>query len=151
MDFERIFVTDYKCFEEIEISNIKPMNVIIGKNNIGKSSILDVIEMIYGTKTINGITKIYLTKKITDDLIKLVFRSDTYGGNIPGNHYEFGKTYIGEDITFNRKNEDKNDAPDDFTLFNKHLPIEYLSYSAFLGRVYFYFRRILIELRLPCQ
>ena len=128
MDFERIFVTDYKCFEEIEINNIKPINVIIGKNNIGKSSILDVIEMIYGTKNNNGITKIYLTKKMTEDLIKLVFRSDTSGGNIPGNHYEFGKRYIGEDITFNRKNESKNDAPDDFTLFNKHLPINQLSY-----------------------
>ena len=52
MDIKRIKVSDYKCFGGICIENIKPINIIIGKNNIGKSSVLDVIEAIYGTRKI---------------------------------------------------------------------------------------------------
>lgn len=50
MDYSRIIIEKQKCFNDIELSGIKNINIIIGKNNIRKSSILDVIEMIYGNK-----------------------------------------------------------------------------------------------------
>lgn len=128
MDLEKICVTNYKCFEKIELTNISPINVIIGKNNVGKSSILDIIEMIFGTRKINNSTKIYLTKEMNEEVIRSVFRSDTSGGGINGNHYEYGKKYINKKITFRRLNENKNEAPDNFSLFNKDLPSEQLSY-----------------------
>ena len=43
MDIKCIKFEDYKCFKSGCINNIKPINVIIGKNNIGKSSILDIL------------------------------------------------------------------------------------------------------------
>ena len=42
-----IKIKNYKCFIEPEgFDEIKRMNIIIGRNNSGKSSLLDVIERI---------------------------------------------------------------------------------------------------------
>ena len=43
-----IKISNYKCFKnEIGFDEIKPINVVIGKNNIGKSSLIDMIEFHY--------------------------------------------------------------------------------------------------------
>lgn len=43
-----IKISNYKCFDNpIGFDEIKPINVIIGKNNIGKSSLIDMIEFHY--------------------------------------------------------------------------------------------------------
>lgn len=43
-----IKISNYKCFNEpIGFEEIKHINVIIGKNNIGKSSLIDMIEFHY--------------------------------------------------------------------------------------------------------
>lgn len=128
MNIDRIRVENYKCFSDIEISNIRPINIIIGKNNIGKSSILDVIEMIYNEKNIPSSTKILLTKNMNEELIKVVFRSGTSGGGISMDHYDFGKKYIDKKITFVRKNQNKNDIPENFEVYNPHLPVKQISY-----------------------
>lgn len=47
MDFTTIGVSKYKLFNKICISNLAKVNVIIGKNNCGKSSLLDVIGAAY--------------------------------------------------------------------------------------------------------
>lgn len=128
MDIKRINVSDYKCFGEICIENIKPINIIIGKNNIGKSSVLDVIEAIYGTRKIDLSTKILLTKEMDDGVISGVFHNNTTGGTIGGNHYDFGKKYIGQDFTFLRKSDSSNQIPDDFEKHNSHLPTAQIDY-----------------------
>lgn len=128
MDIKKINILNYKCFDDIEIDNIKPINIIIGKNNIGKSSILDIIEGIYGTRTINDNTKIILKKEMDDSIISSVFQKHTSGGTIGGNHYEFGKKYIGQDISFVRKSNSSNEIPDNFEKYNAHLPINQIDY-----------------------
>ena len=46
-----IKIENYKCFDSpIGFDEIKPINVIIGKNNIGKSSLLDMIEFKYNNR-----------------------------------------------------------------------------------------------------
>ena len=126
MDIEKIQVIDYKCFQNVELGCLKPINIIIGKNNIGKSSILDILEMIYGSKTIGTKERIFLTKIISDDLVKSVFDPSIYNGSINGNHYEYGKQFIGKTITFQKLNK-KNQVVSDFELYNKELPIEHIS------------------------
>lgn len=128
MDVKKIDVLNYKCFSDIHIDNIKPINIIIGKNNIGKSSVLDIVEGIYGSRTININTKIILTKEMDEDVISRVFQKSTSGGTIGGNHYEFGKKYIGQDITFIRKSDSSNQIPDDFEKYNPHLTINQIDY-----------------------
>ena len=126
MDIEKIQVIDYKCFQNVELGCLKPINIIIGKNNIGKSSILDILEMIYGSKTIGTKERIFLAKIISDDLVKSVFDPSIYNGSINGNHYEYGKQFIGKTITFQKLNK-KNQVVSDFELYNKELPIEHIS------------------------
>ena len=128
MDVKKIDVVNYKCFSNIHIDNIKPINIIIGKNNIGKSSVLDIIEGIYGSRTININTKIILTKEMDEDVISRVFQKNTSGGTIGGNHYEFGKKYIGRDISFIRKTDSSNQIPDDFEKYNPNLTISQIDY-----------------------
>ncbi len=46
MKFDKIIIKNYKCFNEVTIENIKPVNVIIGKNNAGKSSLIETIKFL---------------------------------------------------------------------------------------------------------
>lgn len=134
MDVKKIDVINYKCFRNIHIDNIKPINIIIGKNNIGKSSVLDIIEGIYGSRAININTKIILTKEMDEDVISRVFQKNTSGGTIGGNHYEFGKKYIGQDISFIRKPDSSNQIPDDFEKYNPNLTISQIDYWSRVAR-----------------
>lgn len=134
MDVKKIDVINYKCFSNIHIDNIKPINIIIGKNNIGKSSVLDIIEGIYGSRAININTKIILTKEMDEDVISRVFQKNTSGGTIGGNHYEFGKKYIGQDISFIRKPDSSNQIPDDFEKYNPNLTISQIDYWSRVAR-----------------
>lgn len=148
MDIERIQVTNYKCFNKFELCSIKPINIIIGKNNIGKSSILDVIEMVYRSKPISVNGSIFLTKAMNDDLIKDAFSPNAIGGSICGNHYEYGKQFVGKNITFKLGNKN-NHVVSDFALYNGELPIEHISkWSAISEKIKIqtkYTKRILAE------
>ena len=135
MDVKKIDVINYKCFSNIHIDNIKPINIIIGKNNIGKSSVLDIIEGIYGSRAININTKIILTKEMDEDVISRVFQKNTSGGTIGGYHYEFGKKYIGQDISFIRKPDSSNQIPDDFEKYNPNLTISQIDYWSRVARL----------------
>lgn len=47
MNFLDITAKRYKLFDEVSISGLSRVNVIIGKNNSGKSSLLDIIGAAY--------------------------------------------------------------------------------------------------------
>ena len=79
----KIIFENYKCFKnKICIDEIKPINIIIGRNNIGKSSLLDIIEFINDLEKHwkNSETRIFLEKKLEDSEIKRVFHKGSYGG-----------------------------------------------------------------------
>lgn len=99
INLESIEFNEYKSFKSNNsLTNLKNINVIIGKNNSGKSSILDVVEFIFDkeNKNFNDIKNIEVTQIITEPAIQRVFDKNTSGGSIGGNHYEFGKTLIGK-------------------------------------------------------
>lgn len=101
MDIRKIHIDGHKCFKSITLDDLKPINVIIGRNNIGKSSILDIIEMIYNVEQFaNKSVKIRLEKPITFEEISNTFRSGHSGGGIPGDHFEFGKKFFGKEFIF---------------------------------------------------
>ena len=57
-----IKISNYKCFDNpIGFDEIKPINVIIGKNNIGKSSLIDMVEFHYDMENIIMNVKIILS------------------------------------------------------------------------------------------
>ena len=69
-----------------------------------------------------------------EDVISRVFQKNTSGGTIGGNHYEFGKKYIGQDISFIRKPDSSNQIPDDFEKYNPNLTISQIDYWSRVAR-----------------
>ena len=94
-----------KCFGEQEqgFERIKPINLIIGRNNSGKSSLLDLIE--YAVKPAEiprelwhygKLPQIIAESPLSEAELRVVFNEGTSHGGIPGkNHWEFGKKYLG--------------------------------------------------------
>lgn len=106
-----IKVKNYKCFENeyCGFESILPINIIIGKNNSGKSSLIELIQYVISPNQEfidigRGNTKaeVIISHTLSEIEIKSVFRQDTSGGGIPGiNHLEYGKRFIGSTIVYN--------------------------------------------------
>lgn len=101
-------VKNYKSFGEDPqgFDHILPINLIIGKNNAGKSALLDAVShTAYSPETMmpnlgnNGETPgLVVRQPLTDEHIRPVFSENTSGGVIGGNFYEYGKNLIGRPI-----------------------------------------------------
>ena len=100
----------YKCFcDEDELAGydrVLPVNVIIGRNNSGKSSLIDVIEYLCTTTALgaaladtSNLTFIF-SDVLRPEELRSVFRDNFFGGEIGGNHWEFGQRLIGSRLTW---------------------------------------------------
>ena len=110
-------IKNYKCFQdEIGFDCIKRVNLIIGRNNSGKSSLLDLIEYTsLPKKDIDSSTwrkgirpEIKFTSVITSSLVDAIFSASTSGGIIGQNHNTYGQQFIDKKITFSLMNGDRN-------------------------------------------
>lgn len=104
--FKGIFFKGYKSFSSellIKLNDIKNLNIIIGKNNSGKSSVLDVIEFALDKNKFfdhrENVNLIEIKVPLDEQRIKRVFDEGTSGGGINGNHFLFGKRFIGKDFS----------------------------------------------------
>lgn len=84
----------YKLFSEeniIELDKITNVNVIIGKNNSGKSSLLDVIEMAYDEaffeRQKRQISLIRLNSPMTEDMVTSIFSGYSSIGSWNASNY----------------------------------------------------------------
>jgi putative ATP-dependent endonuclease of the OLD family len=102
-----IKVMNYKCFKgEAGFDELKRVNLIIGRNNSGKSSIVDVIQAIttksYAFDSIahreNQIPEVVFSANLDEATLLKVFRPGVTGGKIGIDHAEYGKLYIGRRI-----------------------------------------------------
>ncbi|MDO6804112.1 AAA family ATPase [Wenyingzhuangia sp. 1_MG-2023] len=105
----RISLKNYKCFDNDggTFNSIFPINIIIGKNNSGKSSLLDLVEFLTGenkslltNRRNNHNTTILIEYILTNYEIERIFASNASGGGINGNHYRYGKQLIGKKYVF---------------------------------------------------
>ena len=110
-------ISNYKCFGDTPegFQSIKPINIIIGRNNTGKSSLLDLIAwaiLPFNTDSLGHNRKhprVYLSTTLSESQIRNVFTESRAGGGIPGNnHYEYGKKWIDSKITI-QLSQDPND------------------------------------------
>lgn len=113
LDGISIKVRNYKCFgnEEQGFDNICPINVIIGKNNTGKSTLLEIVKYAVNPDPSIGslghkgrAPEVFQTQPLDEQTLRKVFREDTKGGVISGNHWEFGKRWIGKPVRFKIEN-----------------------------------------------
>jgi len=113
----KISIKNYKCFDSKGggFEKILPINLIIGKNNSGKSSIVELIrfivekkkEIIEGGRD-NSSPEVIIEHKLTEQEISRVFSSSTSGGGIPGsNFFEYGKQFIGKTYTYKLEEQGK--------------------------------------------
>ena len=88
----------------VGFDRIKNLNILVGQNNIGKSTLLQSIEILMsGDAIFEGITeetRINFGFSLDEDSIRSHFHENSYGGSIDGNHWKFGKNYIGKSISY---------------------------------------------------
>ncbi|MCU9686190.1 AAA family ATPase [Escherichia coli] len=53
-----IHLKNFKCFESITLKQLKTLNVISGKNNFDKTTIIDAIFSIYDEKSPEALLKV---------------------------------------------------------------------------------------------
>lgn len=101
-------ISNYKCFgeEPYGYEKILPFNLIIGRNNTGESTLLDVIDYLTEPSDLNTLghkgksPRVSLSATLSEDDISKVFSRNHSGGGIPGNHWEYGKRWIDQPVTW---------------------------------------------------
>ena len=110
---------NYKCFrEETGFDSISRVNLIIGRNNAGKSSLLDLVEIVITGKyeiersAWRGSQRpqIIFEAAITQDVASQVFSANRSGGTIGGNHWNYGRNYIGRLLKWTKNGNGRNNA-----------------------------------------
>lgn len=103
-----IKISNYKCFdaEPQGFEALLPLNIIIGRNNSGKSSLLELIHSFTGDYDLsknarkNRTYEILINRTITEATIRKVFPAGRTGGGILGDHYAFGSQWIDKRISY---------------------------------------------------
>lgn len=100
-------IKNLKCFGEDYqgFQNFFPINLIIGRNNVGKSTLLDLIEAVSADGSHefqrdqwrnDSEPKILLQAPLTEGEVKEAFPENVSGGTIrAANHWIFGQRYVG--------------------------------------------------------
>lgn len=113
MEIKSIHFCNYRCFQDENrmagFDTIKPINIIIGKNNSGKSHLLALVEFLCDINSKNKPCKITsdqvekcifrFSSTLDDEFLRSIFREDIGGGLIPGNHWQtHGIPLLGKEI-----------------------------------------------------
>lgn len=104
-------ISNYKCFGDAPqgFEDVYPVNVIIGRNNSGKSTLLELLKYAVDPQFVfakpqwrNSKTppSVELQIPLAEERLKPQFSPNSSNGPISGNHWDFGKKYIGERITW---------------------------------------------------
>lgn len=126
-----LWVRNFKCFGEEGggFLEIKPFNIIIGRNNSGKSSLLDLVSYLTTTDFSNLTSdamhnnchpSFEIIKPLEEKDLSATFRQNTSGGPIGGNHWEYARKHLlGQKIKVGYANSSK---PGFIELENLDLP-----------------------------
>lgn len=121
----RIRVRNFKSFGSsgLLIDGFKPINVVIGRNNSGKSALLDVIEHLCANSDVDpvhhhkGTASVFSTFcKFPEGALRQQFNESTSGGWIGGNHWHSAGAHL--------VNEEA-----EFSVLSGKNPIEVISYE----------------------
>ena len=117
MKADSIYFKGHSCFKNdwAGFDEIKPINVIIGRNNSGKSHLLDLVEALCDGKLFDGEWEYRFGGMLEEEPLKEIFsewewKKEVFGGNIihdRGRHL-VGKTVTWE-VTTNSENTSQRD------------------------------------------
>lgn len=118
MKIESFKFVGHSCFRDhwSGFDQFKPINVVIGRNNTGKSRLLDLIE----ASTKSDYKKIgwdfLCVGKLTEADLKRQFPESTTGGQLGGNHWRnHGRLFVGADVEWQI---DKSGSVSQLTVLN---------------------------------
>lgn len=134
-----IKIKNYKCFnhEFQGFEEIKKINVVIGRNNSGKSSLIDLVKfyMELAKKEKQGIPEginIFTEFEVEKDYIELGFPKGLSNSKI-GRFYDHGSKYISKKIGVNLENNGSRKVENiDFDYYKSHT---YNLWSDYISRV----------------
>jgi putative ATP-dependent endonuclease of the OLD family len=115
----QIRIRNYKCFDDAVIFNsLKKLNLIIGRNNSGKSSLVDIVEAISGnnyefdqaTWRSGKQPEILFKSHMPEALLKQIFPSSRSGGfaHAYASFWEYGKVLINREIEWLKSGKNAN-------------------------------------------
>lgn len=89
---------------------IKPVNVIVGRNNIGKSALLHALDFLCDeqTNTSNINNCIEITQPLSEDQLRRAFPANTSRGDLGGNYwYDHGINFVNALATWKEVSKEK--------------------------------------------
>ncbi len=101
-------ISNYKCFGEEEqgFDRLTPITLIIGRNNTGKSTLLELVEYTVTQKIEFSEAQwhnkqrpqIILEAPLAEKEVQSVFGKKTSEGEIKGNHWNYEKVFVEKQI-----------------------------------------------------
>lgn len=101
-----IRVGNHRAFSEPSgFAALSQINVLVGRNNVGKSSLLDAVSFLCDPKGLSlsrGASKgqVVLESSLTENALKRVFPENTSGGAVSMNHWKYGRQWVGESLVW---------------------------------------------------
>ena len=129
MKIDSIKFRRYRCFRNTAagFDQVKPVNVLIGRNNSGKSTLLDLLDVMCAPKIEPKGCELLCSGRLGRADLQTSFRKEMSGGNLPGNHWNnVGRHFIGHECSW-RISHDKTIL--DLQIGDLPAPIESLSKS----------------------
>ena len=121
MNIDSIYFKGYSCFKKewAGFDTIKPINVIIGRNNSGKSHLLDLVEALCKDELFDHGWEYRFGGVLDEGSLKKFFSENRNGGELDGNHwYNHGQYLVKAAVTweFIARKVKKVQFSDDFDL-----------------------------------
>src|SRR2546426_937167 len=107
-DASAIRITNYKSIgiDGGGFDAILPINLIIGRNNSGKSTLIDLVDYLVRPSELSSASHQSPLPRVTfslvppTDKLRRVFSENASGGAIRENHWSFGQRLIGKPVTW---------------------------------------------------
>ena len=102
MLIETINFKGHRCFKDdwSGFSELKPLNVIIGRNNSGKSQLLDLVEAMCVNKLARPDWTVRCTGTLSEQFLKVAFPEGRRGGVLGAHWHEHGQYLVGAHISW---------------------------------------------------
>ena len=81
-------IENFRCFDKLQIDNIKKINFIIGENNCGKTTLLEAMTLISSSSRIGVIENIKSINRFIENKVEIknLFHKFDYDNNISFNY-----------------------------------------------------------------
>lgn len=97
------YLSGFSCFGSTAVGfpEFKPVTVVIGRNNSGKSQLLDLVALLSGPRAQRADYPTSGQVTLNEGHLKSIFKENTSGGELGGNHWSsHGQHLVGASVTW---------------------------------------------------